>query len=93
MDILHAIELKKIVAGLKRFGHLRLFHREIFEEDQMVHQIITLDERVVAFWNASKKQWVCNNQTALINPTLPSTVPSNANELTVEWIEQMNYIL
>ena len=91
--MLQAIELKKIVAGLKLFGHRRLFHREIFEEDQKVHQIITRDERVVAFWNASKKQWVCNNQTALINSTLPSTVPTNANELTVEWIEQISYML
>ncbi|WP_336663451.1 MULTISPECIES: hypothetical protein [Enterobacter cloacae complex] len=93
MVMLQAIELKKIVAGLKRFGHCRLFHREIFEDDQKVHQIITLDERVVAFWNASKKQWVCNNQTALINPCLPSTDPTNVTELTVEWIEQVTFIL
>lgn len=91
--MLQAIELKKIVAGLKKFGHRRLFHREIFEEDQTVHQIITLDERVVAFWNASKKHWVCNNQTALVNPRLPSTVPTNATELTLEWTDQMSYVV
>lgn len=88
-----AVELKKIVAGLKLFGHTRLFHREIFEEDLKVHQIITLDGRTVVFWNASKKQWVCNNQTALINPCLPKIPPTNANELTDEWLEQINYIL
>jgi|AGFT01.1.fsa_nt_gi hypothetical protein len=91
--MLQAIELNEIVAGLKRFGHYRLFHREIREEELKVHQIITLDERVVAFWNDSKKHWVCNNHTALINPCLPTTAPTNANELTDEWIEQVSFIL
>lgn len=92
--MLQAIELSEIVAGLKLFGHHRLFHREVREEDLKVHQIITLDGRVVAFWNGSKRQWVCNNYTALINPILlPLTDPTNANELTEEWIDQMSYIL
>lgn len=93
MVMLQPIKLTNIVAGLKLFGHHRLFYREVREEELKVHQIITLDERVVAFWNASKKQWVCNSHTTLINPDLPSAEPTNANELTEEWIEQISYIL
>ncbi|WJV54528.1 hypothetical protein PCO85_03475 [Prodigiosinella aquatilis] len=82
------IKLGQLDAGLRCFGHKRLWLCKTRDQNgQTLYVIITYDEREVAWWNDEEETWIITMEASVIMTNPKKSTPNNyQDELNKESI-------